>query len=115
MPYSEELDSRIGRELETLGVTRKKMFGGVCYLWKGNMLCGVYRDCLIARLGEAETAKALTTPHTRPFDITGKAMKGWVMVESPGYAGRNLGRWLALSKAFVAGLPEKLAGTTPQP
>jgi hypothetical protein len=57
------------------------MFGGLCHLLNGNVFCGVYRDFLILRLGEDKAAKALNLPSVKPFDITGRPMKGWVMME----------------------------------
>ena len=96
MPYNEEIDARIRKV-----VTRwknsdaKKMFGGVCHLLNGNMVCGVYKDYLILRLGEKESAKALKQSYARPFDITGKPMKGWVMVAQDGFAKQGqLDAWL---------------------
>ena len=43
MAYNEELDSRIAEIVSDWGAIRKKMFGGTCYLLKGNMMCGVYK------------------------------------------------------------------------
>jgi len=85
------------------------MFGGVCHLLNGNMVCGVYKDCLILRLGEENGNKALALPHVRSFDITGKPMmKGWVMVEPEGIqADHDLARWLNQAKEFVSSLPPK--------
>ena len=48
------------------------------------MLVGVWKDSLIASLGPAEGGKALEDEHVKPFDITGKTMKGWVLVEPEG-------------------------------
>lgn len=58
----------------------KKMFGGVCHLMNGNMFSGVHKDFLILRLGEKTAGEALEKDHVKPFDITGRPMKGWVMV-----------------------------------
>jgi hypothetical protein len=60
------------------------MFGGVGFLLNGNMCVGVWKESLIARIGPVEYQAALTLPHVREFDITGKAMRGWVMVEPEG-------------------------------
>jgi len=49
------------------------------------MFCGVYKDYLILRLGEKQAEDALESPHVRPFDITGKPMKGWVMMSKGGF------------------------------
>ena len=83
------------------------MFGGTCHILNGNMICGVYKDFLILRLGEAQSQKALKLKAVRPFDITGKPMKGWVMVEESGFIGSKLVRWLEQAKKFVESLPQK--------
>ncbi len=109
MPYDEALESRI-QEIAARwkGIDSKKMFGGVCHLIRGNMFAGVYRSYLILRLGEEAGGKALSRPHVRPFDITGKPMKGWVMVEPEGIeTDAALKQWLFSAKAFAEGLPKK--------
>jgi CDP-diacylglycerol--glycerol-3-phosphate 3-phosphatidyltransferase len=89
-------------------VSSKKMFGGICCLLNGNMVCGVYREFLILRLGEKEAAAALEKAHVKPFDITGKPMKGWVMVSEEGIAREaDLKSWLQKAKKFVNTLPAK--------
>jgi len=65
------------------------------------------KDSLIVRLGAETGARALEEEHTRPFDITGRPMNGWVMVDEKGYRGDALGEWLAMAHAFVATLPPK--------
>ena len=109
MPYNEEIDARIRKILTRWKNTdAKKMFGGVCHLLNGNMVCGVYKDYLILRLGEKEAAQALKKSHTGPFDITGKPMKGWVMVEGNGFkTDEKLRSWLMKAKTFVETLPPK--------
>ncbi len=108
MPYSEALDGRIGEIVYRWdNILPKEMFGGVCYLLNGNILCGVYKDYLILRLGEEEAAVALRNPRVREFDITGGPMKGWVMVEEQACAGKKLEAWLNKARDFVAGLPAK--------
>jgi hypothetical protein len=83
------------------------MFGGVCYLLNGNMVCGVYKDFLILRLGSEGAELALQPPRVRAFDITGRVMKGWVMVEEQVCQGKRLEEWLNKAKAFVSHLPDK--------
>jgi TfoX/Sxy family transcriptional regulator of competence genes len=109
MPYNERIDSRISTIISSWKNTeRKKMFGGRCQLLNGNMVCGVYKDYLILRLGEAAAQKALEQPHVRPFDITGRPMKGWVMVEEQGFeTDQSLEDWLNKAKDFVSALPPK--------
>ena len=109
MPYDEEIETRINKAISRWKNTEsKKMFGGICHLLDGNMFCGVYKDFLILRLGEEESKEALKLPSVRPFDITGKPMKGWVMVEKAGFkSDEALKAWLVKAKAFVGTLPLK--------
>ena len=109
MPYNKEIDDRITKIVRRWKNTdAKKMFGGVCHLLNGNMVCGVYKDYLILRMGEKAAAQALQQSHTRPFDITGKPMKGWVMVDGKGFkTEENLKTWLNKAKTFVKTLPPK--------
>jgi hypothetical protein len=45
---------------------------------------------------------------TRPFDITGKPMKGWVMVDDTGFkTDDRLQSWLNKARNFVKTLPPK--------
>ena len=109
MPYNERIDSRISKIVTRWKNTeRKKMFGGICQLFNRHMVCGVYKDYLILRLGEQVAQEALELPHLRPFDITGRPMKGWVMVEEQGFTtDPSLDEWLNKAKTFVNTLPPK--------
>ena len=85
MAFSESLATRIREALASKkGVEEKKMFGGVGFLLNGNMLVGVWKEFLIARLGPDQGDDALLEPHVKKMDITGKPMKGWIMVEPEG-------------------------------
>ena len=109
MPYNAEIEARIEKIISTWKNTaHKNMFGGVCHLLNGNMFCGVYKDFLILRLGEVQAKEAMQLPSVRPFDITGKPMKGWVMVERKGFDSENdLTNWLTAAKEFAKTLPAK--------
>ena len=109
MPFNEELDARIQKVVARWkNTTSKKMFGGVCHLINGNMFCGVHKDSLILRLGEESARHAMRADHVREFDITGKPMKGWVMVDEPDYKTRDdLKAWLERARKFAGDLPAK--------
>ena len=109
MPYNLEIDSSIRKVMSSWKNTEaKKMFGGVCYLMNGNMVCGVYKEFLILRLGEELGEKAMENPFVRPFDITGRPIKGWIMVAQEGFKTENeLENWLNEAKKFVETLPPK--------
>ena len=92
-------------------IEEKKMFGGVGFLLNRNMLVGVWKDSLIVRLGPDEGEVALLEPHVREFDITGKAMKGWAMVEPEGVEDdQQLKDWIQRAIKFVGKLPKKWDG-----
>jgi hypothetical protein len=85
MAFDESLAARIRDALaQQKGVEEKKLFGGVGFLLNGNLLVGACKDSLIVRLGPDEGEEALREPHVREIDITGRAMKGWVLVEPEG-------------------------------
>ena len=109
MPYNEDLDARIKKMVSGWKhTTHKKMFGGVCHLINGNMFCGVHKDSLILRLGETAAREATGLRGVRKFDITGKPMKGWVMVTEKGYRNdKDLKSWLEKAKKFAKTLPAK--------
>jgi TfoX N-terminal domain len=109
MPYDPKAEERIEKTVSPWnGVTKKKMFGGTGYLHSGNMFCGVYREFLILRIGEPAAEKAMAQDHVRPFDITGRPKKGWVMVDGPGFASAAaLCTWLDGARGFAKTLPEK--------
>src|SRR3954451_23499402 len=85
MPFSESLAARTRDALaREPGITEKKMFGGLSFLLHGKLLVGVFKDSLIARVGPGQAKTALKKPHVGVFDITGRPMKGWVVVEPEG-------------------------------
>jgi TfoX/Sxy family transcriptional regulator of competence genes len=109
MAFSEELAGRIRRRLaRRKNVEEKKMFGGIGFLLSGNLLVGVWKDSICVRLGPEQAEKALPEPHVKEFDITGRPMKGWVLVEPEGVTGDDqLKGWIQRAVKFVGKLPGK--------
>jgi TfoX/Sxy family transcriptional regulator of competence genes len=109
MAFSEALAERIRQGLaRRKGVEEKKMFGGIGFLLNGNMLVGVWKESLIVRLGPEEGGEALKEPHVKQFDITGRAMKGWVLVAPEGVEEDDqLSGWIQQAVKFVGKLPAK--------
>jgi len=109
MAYNQELAARIKKmTARWKHTTDRKMFGGVCHLIRGNMFCGVHKEWLILRLGQETARVAMAAAHVRPFDITGKPMKGWVMVSEEGYdSDAELRSWLEKAKKFAQTLPAR--------
>jgi TfoX/Sxy family transcriptional regulator of competence genes len=109
MAYDEGLAQRVREALGDLpGLVEKKMFGGVGYLVQGNMACGVNQDDLIVRVGPEAYEDALAEPHTRVFDMTGRPMRGWIVVTPEGYnSDADLDEWVQRGVRFAAALPPK--------
>ena len=109
MAYDETLAARIRQSLTRhKNVENKKMFGGIGFLLNGNLLVGVWKNSLIARVGSDEYEHAVLEPHVREFDITGKPMKGWVLVEPQGVVDdEHLNEWIQRALKFVGKLPAK--------
>ncbi|WP_030606024.1 TfoX/Sxy family protein [Streptomyces fulvoviolaceus] len=109
MAYDERLAERIR---ERLGadpeITEKRMFGGTAFLLHGNTAVGVTGDDLMVRVGPEATDAALARPGTRIFDMTGRPMRGWVVVDGAAVAqDEALGDWVAEGRDFAASLPPK--------
>ncbi len=109
MAFDESLAERIRTALSRKrGIEEKTLFGCFCLLLNGNVLVGVWKNSLIVRLGNEQGEDALLEPHVRPFDITGKAMKGWVVVAPDGIEDDGqLKGWIQRAVKFVGKLPGK--------
>jgi TfoX/Sxy family transcriptional regulator of competence genes len=106
MAYDEGLAERIRDILPK--ATEKTMFGGVAWMERGNLVAGVWKDSLIARVPPEETAKAVKEKGVSAFDVTGRPMKGWVLVEAEAIAEEpELKEWVERSRTFVRTLPAK--------
>ena len=89
-------------------VVEKKMFGGIAFMHRGNMCCGIVDDILMARVGPNAYEAALDRPQAREMDFTGKALTGFVYVDPPGFSEDDeLQKWVALCEAFTGALPAK--------
>jgi hypothetical protein len=68
----------------------------------------VSTDKLIVRVGPDYYDEALAQPHTGLFDITGRPMKGWVMITPGGYESElDLRAWVHRGVSFALSLPPK--------
>ncbi len=102
------LVERIRAALSDLDVTEQKMFGGVCFMSRGNMLVCASKRGLLVRVGKDGHASALAPPHASPMEMRGRSMAGYVFVAPDGFAGDgDLRAWLALAQSYVATLPPK--------
>jgi TfoX/Sxy family transcriptional regulator of competence genes len=103
-----KLAERIRSQLDGVPYVEKKMFGGIGFLLNGNMTCGVNKDNLIVRIDPEKQAALLKKPYAKPFDLTGKPMKGWLLVEADGCkTDKQLSTWIKEGVEFASTLPPK--------
>ncbi len=89
------LIDRVRAALEPVGVTEKKMFGGVCFMLNGNMLVGASPRGLLVRVGKEGSERALERPHAALMEQRGRAMPGYIVVANEGAARQKGSRGLA--------------------
>jgi hypothetical protein len=109
MPYSELLADRIRTVLSDRNdVVEKKMFGGIAFMVAGSMACGIVGNDLMARVGADRHEKALSRPHARLMDFTGRPLRGFVLVGTPGVrTDRALAKWVEETVEFALSLAKQ--------
>ncbi len=109
MAFDVSLAERVRKQLgRQSGLAEKKMFGGLAFLINGNMGVGVHGNELIVRVAAAATAAALQEPGVRPFDMSGRPMKGWLLVGDPALKEpAALAQWVRRGVEYASSLPAK--------
>lgn len=109
MAYSRTLADRIRHVLRSQrGISDKRMFGGLGFFLHGNMLVVIWQSSLVVRLGLDQAAEALQQEYVGPFEVNGKSIRGWVLVEPDALdSDRQLAAWIDQALAFVETLPPK--------
>jgi hypothetical protein len=109
MAYDEVLVERV-RELLPKA-TEKRMFGGVCWMERGNLVVGVMGDDLLARVAAEEAPKLLKRKGVERFTMGGKmpaSNKGWLVVRQEQLPEREeLAEWVERCRAYARTLPAK--------
>ena len=96
MAYDNRLAERIRKIIgKNRGIKEKNMLGGLSFLLNGKMCCGIIKNDLVVRVGEDNYQEALTKPHARPMDFTGRPIKGFVYVDAEGCRNdKSLAQWI---------------------
>lgn len=94
--------------IDCSGLAEKRMFGGLCFMLNGNMLCGVHKGGGMFRVGPDNEAAARAIDGAGPMDFTGRPMKGFVNVTDEGLADdARRAEWLRLALDYVGAMPPK--------
>lgn len=109
MAYDEGLAQILRDDLAEHDDLREvRMFGGLCFMKSGHMLCGVLKSGGLFRVGKDRSAEALTLPGARIMDMTGRQMPAIIEVTPEAMSDDSLrAQWMALALANVAALPPK--------
>ena len=109
MVYDETLADRVRSGLAgRSGINERRMFGGLAFMLDGNMCCCVTERGLMVRVGPDGYEDALRQPHAGVMDMTGRPMRGWVLVGLEGLASdESLGQWVQQGAEFAGTLPPK--------
>ena len=113
MAFDEKLAARVRTALEGVdAVSERKMFGGLCFLVRGHMACGITGEKqggeFMVRIGPDAYEAALKRKHAKPMTFTGRPMKSMVYVSAPGYrTAKQLAGWVAMGVEHAQGLPPK--------
>ena len=89
------------------GVTEIRMFGGLCFTWRGNMVCGILKDDLVLRVDKGLYPKYVKERNALPMDFTKREMPGFLFIEPGGWKGAGLSKWLKRAMDYSATLPPK--------
>ena len=92
-------------------LTEKKMFGGVCFLLRDNMLCGAGRNGFMFRVGKEQHAAAKARKGAVPVRMSGRRLEGFFWVDPDASDARSLKSWLALAEDYVGALPARKSRT----
>jgi TfoX/Sxy family transcriptional regulator of competence genes len=109
MAYNLDLEDKIDRQIGRIGeIAKKKMFGGIGYLINGNMCFGIHKESLVLRTSPEKAEELMRSEYVTPFDITGRPMKGWVLVSPDAVETEDqLLAMLRLGVSFAETLPKK--------
>ena len=109
MAYDEGLAELMRSELsDEPGLSEKKMFGGLCFLKDGNMICGVHDGGGMARVGKARESEAVSLPGIDPLSFTGRKMGGMVDVAEEVIADdERRAQIVAMALEYARSLPPK--------
>jgi TfoX/Sxy family transcriptional regulator of competence genes len=106
--YDRELAERVRLLLaDEVDVSEKPMFGGLAFLVGGNMAVAASgQGGLLVRVDPARSAALQAETGARPMEMRGKAMVGWLRVDSAVVDDdEELAAWVGRGVTFARSLP----------
>lgn len=109
MAFDADLADRIRDLLTgTVGLTERKMFGGLAFLIGGNMaIAANSQGGLLVRVDPAESADVVARSNARVAVMGGRRMTGWLKVPPDAVSLGVLADWVELGAGYARSLPAK--------
>lgn len=113
MAFDEELTNKFRTATDGLvGITEKKMMGGVCFMLDGNMLGGADKQKsgdgrFMFRVGKELEADALLRHGAKIMMQGQRRMTGLIIVDEAACDEAALRDWISFALSFVGSLPAK--------
>jgi TfoX/Sxy family transcriptional regulator of competence genes len=102
------LEDRISMALSAFLTERKRMFGGLCFMLNGNMLCGTFRGGMMVRVAKENHDATLKIPGASAMEMKGRVMHGFILIDADSVEDdAKLQRWVDMALAYNATLPAK--------
>ncbi len=109
MALDEELRTRLREQLSAMDdIEERPMVGGVGFMWRGNLLCGVTSDGLLVRIAKTDYAAFIREKGVKPMVMGGRSATSWILIDKS-IVGRQaeMKKWLDRAVGFAGSLPAK--------
>ncbi len=103
----EALAERVRAALPREALVERRMFGGIGFMLNGNMMAASSRNGLLLRVGKENHFCAMQHPGTKPMEMRGRWLKGYLYVDPDQIDDEGLRGWLQLALAYINTLPAK--------
>lgn len=110
MGYDDEAAVRIREYLRARAEFSERPIvgGGLGFMVRGHLCCGLSSRGLTIRVGPDEKAAALRQPNVRPHLVGRRETRAFVVIEAEGYErDADLGSWIDRGLEFVRSLPQR--------
>ena len=91
-----------------LKADKKRMFGGMCWLLSGNMMCATLASgMVIVRVPDESRDKVLALEDVYQAEMNGRVMKNWVMTDGTVLDPDTFEKLLEIGRDMALSLPAK--------
>ena len=109
MPYDEGLAQIMRDDLcDVIGISEKKMFGGITFMYAGHMVCGSHKDGAMFRVGKNQKAEAKAIEGAGAMMFTGRKMGCLIDVTDEAFVDDDRRAvWMGMALRHAQSLPPK--------